>query len=124
MNILIKLMSIVSLVIAPTLAQMHKTTADIKPTHNTIKTVEVKVLDSDSTETTTTSVSLKSSATQTDALLEALKKDGLIEGNNVKVEVINNKIIINGKALPDDVRKKYDQYFEKGATAAKAASVQ
>jgi len=124
MNILIKLMSIVSLVIAPTLAQMHKTTADIKPTHGHIKTIEVKVLDNDSVESTTTSVSLKSSANQTDALLDALKKDGLIGGNNVKVEVINGKIIINGKALPDDVMKKYVKFFEKDATAAKSTSVQ
>jgi len=121
MNILIKLMSIVSLVIAPTLAQLHKTTADIKPTHGAIKTIEVKVLDNDSVESTTTSVSLKSPETQTDALLDALKRDGLIEGSNVKVEVVNNKIIINGKALPDDVMKKYTQYF---ATSAKVTSVQ
>ena len=121
MNILIKLMSIVSLVIAPTLAQIHKSTADIKPTNGAIKTIEVKVLDNDSVESTTTSVSLKSPETQTDALLDALKKDGLIEGSNVKVEVVNNKIIINGKALPDDVMKKYTQYF---ATTAKVTSVQ
>ena len=124
MNILIKLMSIVSLVIAPTLAQMHKTTADIKPTHGAIKTIEVKVLDNDSLESSTTSVSLKSSATQTDALLDALKKDGLIDGSNVKVEVVNGKIIINGKALSADVMKKYAKFFEKDATATKSTSVE
>ena len=124
MNILIKLMSIVSLVIAPTLAQLHKTTADIKPAHGAIKTVEVKVLDNDNGESTTTSVSMKSAETQTDGLIEALKKDGLIDGNNAKVEVINNKIIINGRALPDDVAKKYTQYLEKDATAAKVTNVQ
>ena len=111
MNILIKLMSIVSLVIAPTLAQMHKTTIVVKPTQNTIKTIEVKVLDGDSVESITKNVSLKNTQTQTDALLDALKKDGLTNGNNVKVEVINNKIIINGKELSPEVMKKYQQYF-------------
>ena len=111
MNILIKLMSIVSLVIAPTLAQMHKTTAVVKPAQGNIKTIEVKVLDGDSVESITKSVSLKNPQSQTDALLDALKKDGLVDGNNVKVEIINNKIIINGKELPADVMKKYQQYF-------------
>ena len=113
MNILIKLMSIVSLVIAPTLAQMHKTVAVVKPTNSIIKTIEVKVLDNDSVENTTTTVSVKNQLKTDDSLIEALKKDGLAKGYDVKVEIINRKIIINGKALADDIAKRYEAYLEK-----------
>ena len=113
MNILIKLMSIVSLVIAPTLAQMHKTVAVVKPTNSIIKTIEVKVLDNDSVENTTTTVSVKNQLKTDDSLIEALKKDGLVNGNDVKVEIINRKILINGKALADDIAKRYEAYLEK-----------
>ncbi len=122
MNILIKLMSIVSLVIAPTLAQIHKTTTEVKPAHSMLKTIEVKVLDNESVESITRSVSLKNPASHTDALLDALKADGLISGDNVKVEVINNKIVVNGKALPDDVMKKYTQYLDKDAIGGNTSS--
>lgn len=50
MNILIKLMSIVSLVIAPTLAQLHKT--DAKSKHTIEQKMEIKVTNTDAANTT------------------------------------------------------------------------
>lgn len=52
MNILIKLMSIVSLVIAPTLAQLHKT--DAKSKHTIEQKMEIKVINTDAANTTLT----------------------------------------------------------------------
>lgn len=52
MNILIKLMSIVSLVIAPTLAQLHKT--DAKSKHTIEQKMEIKVTNTDAANTTLT----------------------------------------------------------------------
>lgn len=37
--------------------------------------------------------------------------DGLAKGNLVKVEVIDQKIIINGKALADATAKKYQHFL-------------
>ena len=119
MNILIKLMSIVSLVIAPTLAQMHKPTVNITPSHTMLNTIQVKVLDHDRVESTNTSVALKNPESQTEAFLSALKTDGLVTGNNRKVEVTNDEIIINGKTLTDVEMKKYAKYFDKTTTADK-----
>ncbi len=111
MNILIKLMSIVSLVIAPTLVTMNKTAKIDKPSN--IRTIEVKVLDNDSVENTTTTVSINDHSKNDGDLVQALKKDGLVSGNDVKVQIIDNKIIINGKAIADDVAKKYASYLSK-----------
>jgi len=106
MNILIKLMSIVSLVIAPTLAQMYKT-ADAKTIAPVKKMIEVKVIDNDANSDATT-VSMNGEKNKNiDALIDALKKDGLAKDDNVKVEVINHKIIVNGKVLPEEETKKY-----------------
>jgi len=117
MNILIKLMSIVSLVIAPTLVTMHKTAKIDKPTNSLVRTIEVKVLDNDSVENTTTTVSINDHSKKELDLVEALKKDGLVSGNDVKVQIIDNKIIINGKAIAEDVAKKYASFLPKPIVA-------
>ena len=117
MNILIKLMSIVSLVIAPTLVTMHKTAKIDKPTNSLVRTIEVKVLDNDSVENTTTTVSINDHSKKELDLVEALKKDGLVSGNDVKVQIIDNKIIINGKAIAEDVAKKYASFLPKPTDA-------
>lgn len=110
MNILIKLMSIVSLVIAPTLAQVHK--SDLQA--NTVKKIEVKVVSNDSTSNANLSVATdEKSLTE---LIEALKKDGVVSGNDVKVEMKNNKLIVNGKELSDEQFKKYQPLFNKSKT--------
>src|SRR5437868_12880895 len=73
MNILIKLMSIVSLVIAPTLAQVHHT----KGADTVSKKIEFKI---DGKEG---SVNISASG---EDLVAALKKDGLITSDDINVE--------------------------------------
>jgi K(+)-stimulated pyrophosphate-energized sodium pump len=89
MNILIKLMSIVSLVIAPTLAQMHPTgTSKIQ------KNVEISIIN---TDTANAEISMMEGPDQ--GLIQALKEDGLIgEGSNT-IEFEEDILKVNGKIV-------------------------
>ena len=89
MNILIKLMSIVSLVIAPTLAQLHKTDAKSKPVIE--QRMEIKVTNTDTASTTLT----LGGNGEFKALIDEIKKDGLAPDGNVSVELKNGKLTIN-----------------------------
>ena len=107
MNILIKLMSIVSLVIAPTLAQLHPTKSiEVKS-----QTMEISVINTDS--------SMKDSATtvtisaDTKTLVQALQEDGLAPTDNVNIQVKNGKISVNGTALSEEQNEKYAAYLKK-----------
>lgn len=92
MNILIKLMSIVSLVIAPTLAQMHPTTTST--TTNIQKNVQISIMNSD---TTKAEISMTEGPDQ--GLVQALKADGLIgEGSNT-IEYDEDVLKVNGKIV-------------------------
>jgi K(+)-stimulated pyrophosphate-energized sodium pump len=98
MNILIKLMSIVSLVIAPTLAQLHGTgghgvAQEVKKEQ--MKTVEVQVV-RDSAGTNTVTIA---DAPEQNALIEALKSDGLIDGKQFSIEVEGGKLTVNGNEV-------------------------
>ncbi len=106
MNILIKLMSIVSLVIAPTLATMHPT----KGANLTEKKVEVTIKQT-STDSAAT-VTIDGGGDKMKALIEALKKDGLAKGDDIKLEINNGKITINGTELTADVASKYAMYID------------
>jgi K(+)-stimulated pyrophosphate-energized sodium pump len=109
MNILIKLMSIVSLVIAPTLAQVHKTDAGKEMIE---KKIEIKV-GAVEKDTTATSLTITGTKTELKGLADALKADGLVsDPNNVSVEIKDGKIIINGEAQTDEIFKKYEKYFK------------
>jgi K(+)-stimulated pyrophosphate-energized sodium pump len=91
MNILIKLMSIVSLVIAPTLAQLHGHEG-----HGAKKaTKEMNVTIVNSGDAATSSVTVADD----DALITALKKDGVITGSNFTIEVDNGTMTVDGKAV-------------------------
>ncbi|MDI9365416.1 MAG: sodium-translocating pyrophosphatase [Flavobacterium sp.] len=107
MNILIKLMSIVSLVIAPSLAQMHKTEASMPIT----KKIEVSIVNKETVTDSTATVTVNAEAKSPDALIEALKKDGLATGNDIKLNINNGIISINGKTLSAEESKKYIQYL-------------
>ena len=107
MNILIKLMSIVSLVIAPTLAQIHK--ADAKPKQMIEQKMEVKVLGNDSAQTTVT-VNMNDEGFKT--LVDAVKKDGMGADGNLSIELKDGKLTINGKEQPAETIKKYEAYFK------------
>ena len=88
MNILIKLMSIVSLVIAPTLAQMSGHATGTDATHKTVMNVTVAEKDDN-------------------AFITALKTDGLIDGSNFTVELSGDSLLINGQLQPAELLKKY-----------------
>ncbi len=109
MNILIKLMSIVSLVIAPSLAQLHPTKAmEIKS-----QTMEISVINTDSTANMTDSSTTVTITADTKTLVQALQEDGLAPTDNVKIEVKNGKISVNGTALTDAQNEKYATYLQK-----------
>jgi K(+)-stimulated pyrophosphate-energized sodium pump len=131
MNILIKLMSIVSLVIAPTLATMHKSDAAVG---SKSQTVEISVMNSDSTcskgmmdsaecamrgEDTASCCAKKGGSktvtisADTKTLLQALQADGLAPKDNVKIQIVNGKISVNGTALTDAQNAKYATYLHK-----------
>jgi K(+)-stimulated pyrophosphate-energized sodium pump len=97
MNILIKLMSIVSLVIAPTLAQLHHTNAGGAHGAKEVKKemVEVTVI-KDSTGANTVTVEGRPEETK---LIEALKADGVISGQNFSLKVEDGKITVDGKEV-------------------------
>jgi len=109
MNILIKLMSIVSLVIAPTLAQLHPTTGAIKAE----KHVEVTIKNMGG-DTTNTSVTVKANGDKMETLIQELKKAGLVSGDDVNIQVKNGKIIVNGKELDAELTKKYSELLKDG----------
>jgi K(+)-stimulated pyrophosphate-energized sodium pump len=92
MNILIKLMSIVSLVIAPTLAQVHHTQASKHEFKET--KVEISVMNTDSTKG---KIMLTEGPDQ--GLIQALKADGIItDGSNV-ITFESDTLKVNGKVI-------------------------
>ena len=112
MNILIKLMSIVSLVIAPTLAQLHPTKAmEVKS-----QTVEISVINTgtaagakvinDTAHTVTITANTKT-------LLQALQEEGIAPVDNVKIQINDGKITVNGKALTAEQNAKFSSYLKK-----------
>lgn len=90
MNILIKLMSIVSLVIAPTLAQIHG--HEGHGVKKATKEMNVTVVNSgDASQSVTIA--------DDDALITALKKDGFITGETFTIDVDHGVLKVNGKEL-------------------------
>jgi K(+)-stimulated pyrophosphate-energized sodium pump len=108
MNILIKLMSIVSLVIAPTLAKMHPTSS------NTVKksqTFEVSIIRTDTSKVLSDTANTFTNSADLKSLVQALQKDGLAPKDNVNIEEKNGKISVNGKALTPEQNEKYKSYL-------------
>ena len=96
MNILIKLMSIVSLVIAPTLAQLHKTSA---ATINSEKVVEIKMTATNNSTDSSKTFVIKADNDNLHSLIEAVKKDGLSNDGNISIDLKDGKLQINGKEV-------------------------
>ncbi len=109
MNILIKLMSIVSLVLAPTLAKMHPTGA----TTTTTKTVEISVISNDSTKMVADSSTTVTISADAKTLVQALQEDGLAPKDNVNIQVKNGKISVNGTELTEEQNAKYASFLQK-----------
>ncbi len=98
MNILIKLMSIVSLVIAPSLAQIHGTkTGGHAQAHE--KKIEINVTAKDA-----------NAENNPDAFMAQLKIDGVI-GEEANVEYANGKLVINGIEQSAEIVAKYNSFL-------------
>jgi K(+)-stimulated pyrophosphate-energized sodium pump len=110
MNILIKLMSIVSLVIAPTLAGMHKTTATASVLE---KKIEMKITSDNAGGKSDVSITMNGNNAENELqkLVDALKADKMDNKGNLSVELKNGELIINGKKQPAEILKKYEQYL-------------
>ncbi len=110
MNILIKLMSIVSLVIAPTLAVMYHTDTVAAVTKE--KKVEMKITgnakDADGVNITLSSNDPKN---EMEKFIAALQADKMDDHGNLSVELKQGELSINGKKQPAGILKKYEQYL-------------
>jgi K(+)-stimulated pyrophosphate-energized sodium pump len=109
MNILIKLMSIVSLVIAPTLAQLHKSNA--APVISE-KTVEIKMTSTSNSTDSNKTVTVTASNDDMKNLIEAVKKDGLAKDGNLSIELKDGKLNINGTAVDAATAEKYAPFLK------------
>jgi K(+)-stimulated pyrophosphate-energized sodium pump len=113
MNILIKLMSIVSLVIAPTLATMRPSEASAITSKT--QTVELSVVSTDTAHKmiggndTATSVTISAN---TKTLVQALQEEGIAPTDNVKIMIKDGKITVNGKALTPEQNAKFASYLK------------
>ncbi|MFZ9243012.1 MAG: sodium-translocating pyrophosphatase [Sediminibacterium sp.] len=110
MNILIKLMSIVSLVLAPTLAHMHPTSSSATTIS---KTVEISVINTDSTKAIADSAMTVTITADSKTLVQALQEDGLAPKDNVSIQIKDGQISVNGKALTEEQNAKYASYLQK-----------
>jgi K(+)-stimulated pyrophosphate-energized sodium pump len=112
MNILIKLMSIVSLVIAPSLAQIHasKGTTEVKS-----QTVEISVINTDTASSAKLMADTANTVTitaDTKTLVQALQEDGLAPKDKVNIQIKNGQITVNGQDLTEAQNAKYSQYLK------------
>ncbi len=98
MNILIKLMSIVSLVIAPTLAQMYGTGGHAKHEQK----IEVKM------EQKTTA---EAGVAFENPFVAAIVADGLVDAKAFSIELKEDVLTINGAVQPKEVLEKYRSYL-------------
>ncbi|MDE3124945.1 MAG: sodium/proton-translocating pyrophosphatase, partial [Bacteroidota bacterium] len=104
MNILIKLMSIVSLVIAPTLAHLHQSNT------NSVQAQTIEISVSDSAQKVSGFGNFESTNPHViPAILKKMRNDGLIQGDDLKLEIRDSKIYINGKEQSQVIVEKYFQ---------------
>jgi K(+)-stimulated pyrophosphate-energized sodium pump len=112
MNILIKLMSIVSLVIAPTLAKLHH---DKIENNRKEKLESLSLMNANMNEVTSDSaVEISDNAVgqapedpQITKLINQLKQDGLINSDNYTVSVSSGVLYLNGEKQNRQVNNKY-----------------
>ena len=119
MNILIKLMSIVSLVIAPTLAKLHH---DNIIQNRRDKMATLAYMDGDSLRQAQTPTGVLNNGSDVNspramadeavrALIIQLKNDGLIAAPKYKVSAKGNQLFINDRKQPDAINARYKNYF-------------
>jgi len=106
MNILIKLMSIVSLVVAPTLANLHSnTTGTERETPGVEKTFERKA------NGETGKNSLGENKTLRPFCIAAFKEDYLAEDENIFIKLKSGKPLIDSKEQGTGLGKEYQMFF-------------
>jgi K(+)-stimulated pyrophosphate-energized sodium pump len=112
MNILIKLMSIVSLVIAPSLAQVrHSNAADNHPVE---KKVDIQISSDDKMAgdaKTAITINGNDADQEIQKFIQALKADKMVENGNLSIVFKNGDLSINGTKQPAEIVKKYEQYL-------------
>jgi K(+)-stimulated pyrophosphate-energized sodium pump len=105
-------MSIVSLVIAPTIAQLHPT----KAMETKSQTVEISVINTDTAmgakivNDTAKTITITAN---TKTLVQALQEEGIAPIDNVKIQIKDGKITVNGKALTEEQNAKFSSYLKK-----------
>ncbi|HEV8083721.1 MAG TPA: sodium-translocating pyrophosphatase [Chitinophagaceae bacterium] len=120
MNILIKLMSIISLVIAPTLARIHHTSIEknrnlkmenlmmlqngVNP-GNSAKPKNVWTLQTRNPDSR--------SVVEKDVkkMIDEMEQDNLIDNSTYSVEVANSWLYINGTKQPAEINNRYKKYY-------------
>jgi len=108
MNILIKLMSIVSLVIAPTLAKMHPTSSN---TVTKSQTIEMSIISTDTSRALVDTANTVTVTADSKTLVQALQEDGLAPNDNVNIQIKDGNISVNGKPLTPEQNEKYKSYL-------------
>jgi K(+)-stimulated pyrophosphate-energized sodium pump len=106
MNILIKLMSIVSLVIAPTLATIY---GKAESKHEVIKEISIVNTKTDSSNKMNVTVNAGKDELNgvTNKLIDALAADNLLKKENYNLSVKAGQITIDGTTLKEEVATKY-----------------
>nr|MDQ6889599.1 sodium/proton-translocating pyrophosphatase [Bacteroidota bacterium] len=122
MNILIKLMSIISLVIAPTLAKIHQSTIEKnrnQKMENLILLKNETLREGGVNQRNVWSLQTKNPANrnvvQKDVkrFIDALEQDNMINNSTYSVEVADSWLYINGVKQPAEVNNRYKRYIEK-----------
>ena len=110
MNILIKLMSIVSLVIAPTLATIHgKSESKAGTKQEVIKEISITKTDSANKMNVTVTADKQEIDITTNKLLDALAAEKLLDKDNYTLSIKDGKIIVNGTAIDEKTAEKFKE---------------
>ena len=122
MNILIKLMSIISLVIAPTLAKIHQTSIE---KNRQLKMENLRMLEKSTTGIhsenqqkvwaleSNNAVNRSTIERDVSKLLNALEADKLINVSTYSVATYNNWLYIDGTKQSPEVNSNYRKYFDR-----------
>ena len=119
MNILIKLMSIISLVIAPTLAKMHQGSIN---ENRRLKIINLNLLEKasaaedakDSKDVWTLQTANENESVQKEVkdFIDVLEQDNLIKAGTFSVAVQGKALSIDGEKQSDAINQKYSKYIE------------
>ncbi|WP_052324080.1 sodium-translocating pyrophosphatase [Flavihumibacter sp. ZG627] len=112
MNILIKLMSIVSLVIAPTLADLHNTRGEAVTVAQKIENkMEIRV-DTNGNSDAKVQISGSNADEALNGLVKALQRDGFSKDGKLAVAYKGGQLVVNGTEQSAEVVKKYEKFLD------------